>query len=474
MNIKKAEYLKNQFLSHIKLFFTAQVSQTIDSSLIKFCPLSEINSNNPALYIPIDIPVSINPESVYQVPFNGTQVTLWNPIVNPDRQVWEGLPNENTPVWYLHKSGAIIPAWNLFGNIFNLLAFTEELSSDKRDIHDRFIGSYSPRTGKNLLEVPAFNEAAALIVDAVRGLSGTGPVYNLEGLLKPPVVVLSHDCDILAGNDFWTQAVRAYRIFEPLFKGRLPQVKNLWWIIKNYLSPRKYYFDEALGMITLERQFGFHSIFYLLNGTYGRFGARSNNKTIADLIKQIPEEWEIGIHFNYDTYLNCDALTAQKKQLSLMTNRPLTAGRAHYLHMNTTESFEQWQELGVIVDESAGYPDFIGYRCGIGGIFQLYDTSANTGMNIFEIPLVIMEDILLSQYPDSSVNHFEQLLQHMKQIGGALSLVIHPGMLRNPEHPQCRDFYYNFLRVCCRRGAVSKTPNQLVKEFRQGLSPDNQ
>jgi hypothetical protein len=42
-------------------------------------------------------------------------------------------------------------------------------------------------------------------------------------MIVPPAVVLSRDCDVLNGNDYTTQAIRIYRIFQPLGRGRLPK-----------------------------------------------------------------------------------------------------------------------------------------------------------------------------------------------------------------------------------------------------------
>ena len=56
-------------------------------------------------------------------------------------------------------------------------------------------------------------------------------------------------------------------------------------------------------MVDLERMVGFTSTFYMLNGIWGRFGARSGSVAIREALK-IPEGWDVGAHYIFfDTYL---------------------------------------------------------------------------------------------------------------------------------------------------------------------------
>jgi hypothetical protein len=264
-------------MNHLKLFFPPGVAQLFDSELIRFLPYNDaIAIKDKVVAIPYDIPISSASPDPYEVDFNGTKLTLWNRIDMPHEPGWSAIPNESAPLWYRHDKGSLIPAWNLFGNLFKLLTFGEEAELTQRDRHGRFVAAYSPRQKCGLLEVPAFNEATAALAAGCLGLQEKGePSFRLDNAVKTPVISLSHDCDVLYGNDFWTQSVRAFRVIEPLARLRLPKVGNLWWIVRNAVTPRRFYFDNVTGMIDLERSFGYASTFYLLNGTAGRFGARN-------------------------------------------------------------------------------------------------------------------------------------------------------------------------------------------------------
>lgn len=469
MTSAAVDYVRAQLINHARLFFADAVAPLLQSGIVRFLPYSEaaaLRGNH--IVIPIDLPVPATPESPWQLPFNDTEMTLWNRVPRPDGDDWRTVPNDRASAWYRHASGTLMPSWNLFGNVFDLLTFGEEQRISYRDHHQRFTWRSSPRLEKGLLEVPAVNEAVALLVDAAVRMSCSGqPAFTLDCLSGPPVVVLSHDCDLLTGNGFWTQAARLHRCVRPLMQLRLPRLSNLWWCAVNAVSPRRYYLDDATGMIDIERCFGYNSTLYLLNGAGGRFGARSPFSEIERLLERIPPSWDIGMHYNYDTHLNPGRFAAQLEQLQNVVSREIVSGRAHYLRFDPFRSFSFWRQFGVYADESSGWPDYVGYRNGIAGCFQAYDTTKQTTLDIWEVPLVVLEDALISQHGPDAVNVVEKHLLHLNRIGGALTILIHPGQFHNPEHRPMMGIYHELLQVLRQIGAIAYTARGLVDRLRK-------
>jgi hypothetical protein len=360
-----------------------------------------------------------------------------------------------------------MPAWNLFGNVFDLLTFGEEQRLARRDRHGRFAWQFSPRLAAGLLAVPAVNEAVALLAAAGVSLARSGePLLTLDCLSGPPAVVLSHDCDILAGNDFWTQSVRLFRAARPLTKLRPPRVSNLWWFVRNAVTPRRFYLDNATGMADIEHCFGYGSTYYLLNGSGGRFGARSSFANVRRLIERIPQSWDIGIHYNYDTFLNQAKFAAQLEHLQREAPRLIVSGRAHYLRLDPLQSFTFLRQFGIYADESSGWPDYLGYRNGIAGCFQAFDVETKAPLDIWEIPLVVVEDALVSRHGNDAVRVVERHLQHLSRIGGALTILFHPGAFFNPEFRSILGVYHEILKLCRQMRVVSHTARSLVDRVR--------
>ena len=146
---RRTEYLWNQILCHLRLFFDPAAAAAVDRSLIVFGPYDHVAAiRKPVIAIPDDIPYSIAPDDPWKVPFNETHLTVWNRLTLPSEDGWHALPSEAAPLWYVHDSGTHLPAWNLFGNLFGLLTFQEERELSWRDRHGRFVGANSPRTGR--------------------------------------------------------------------------------------------------------------------------------------------------------------------------------------------------------------------------------------------------------------------------------------------------------------------------------------
>jgi len=461
----KARYIIDQIKGHCLRFLSPDACRSLVEVKLAVGGFADIlGLREPCLALPDDLSAGVVPEHPCEVPFNGTQITVWNRVPVPEGDGWTAIPDHQRPLWYRHESGTVIPAFDLVGNLFNLLTFREELEISRRDRHDRFIAGYSPRLNKGLLEKPAFNEGAAVLAAAALGLRHEGyPRLNMDNHVRPPVVVLSHDCDLLRGNDLWTQGARMYRMLAPVRRGRLPHLQNVRSILRNAVRPYDHYLDNIRRLVDLESSIGYRSSFYLLNGAGGRYGARSRSPLIEKAAAQIPETWPVGMHYNYDTYRSEKSFAAQKIELEAVAKRLVRSGRAHYLRLDPESSLRFWASQGITIDETAGYPDRVGYRCGIGGCFQPYEPKRGSCvLDIWEVPLVVMDTTLSEQYGADAVDAFDWILGHLKRVGGAVSLLYHPDQYLNPEFPETYDLYPRLLEVCRKHGAVSKTAVELA------------
>ena len=462
---ERTDFLWRQFALHTKLFFTSAAQGLIQGTEIVFLPLEAcLALKKRAIAVPNDLPASLQPVDAYAVRFNDTHLTLWNRIPRPPRADWHALPDDNSPVWYQGPEGTLIPAWNLFGNLVNLLTLAEEEENTARDLHGRFLASMSPRCHAGLLEVPAFNEAVALLVAACHGLNTKGvPSFGNGGLVEPPTLILSHDLDILRGNDFWTQGVRLYRVVRPLLDGKPLALVNLRWLWVNELYPLRYYFEEIASMVNIEKECGYNSSFYFLNGRGGRFGARYSLKIISDVLQHIPEGWEIGVHYNYDTFRRAERLRRQVQDLKRIVGREPVSGRAHYLRFDHRWSFDTIVQNGIAYDESLGYPDSIGYRCGVAGCFTPFNKNSKATYPVVEFPLAVMDVVLAKQYRNNQIETVQRMLLHLSQIGGCLTLNVHSGRVSNPEFPELVGVYEGILKAAKRIGVRGMSASALLR-----------
>lgn len=457
-------YLQDVISKHIERFFTAEAIKAFKQTTIKWCSISQIKEPTvPGIYIPVDVQISEIPKDFWEVPFDATSLTFWNPLVAPSTD-WV-IDDEIHPLWFVHHSGAIMPAWNLAPTLFHLLTLKEEVLIRSRDVHDRFIGKSSPRYKYGLLEKPIFNDSIFALVGACFDFNMSQSLNKIKNkkikLVKPPILVLSHDLDQLRGNDLWTQAVRALRVLLPRCN-HYSRFKNIWFLFLNCIHPKRYYFDNVMGMISVEQMLNMKSSLYFLNGSKGRFGARSGVSLIPRLLQNISDRWNLGIHYNYDTHLNPKIFCSQLEELKTIVKAPVITGRSHYLRFNPEKSWKFFEEMGIKVDESVGYYDLIGYRAGIAGPFNPYDFETKEAMNLIEIPLIVMDGALLEQYQENAEHIFEKKLKHLSIVGGLMSMLFHPGIFNNPEYPEALGLYRRMLGYANDIGINSMTSRDFI------------
>jgi len=450
MLLQEIKYLDEAIRYHVGRFFTSEARAAFEATELHWCDLSDAaHPLKPGVFIPTDISCTSVPIDAWKVPFGNTNLTLWNALPPPSNE-WR-LLDSSAPLWYVHPCGALVPAWNLARTLFDLLTLKEETVQLVRDPHGRFVGKMSPRDAAGLLENPIFNDSVAALVAACVGIQRSGlPDTALEPrLVAPPILVLSHDLDQLRGNDFWTQAVRVIRTFIPV-GFELSKLRNIWFAIVNMVMPRRYFFDNVIGMIEIERMLGFTSTLYFLNGTGGRYGARSGSGLIPTIADLTPRGWNLGMHYNYDTHLDPQAFANQIEELSSLIGRTVLTGRAHYLRFDPAHSWQFYNRMGMQADESLGYSDRIGYRAGIAGPFRPFDPVIGRAMPLVEMPMVMMEGALVGQYSVDPAGAFERHLRHIVEVGGALSLLFHPGQFHNPEFPETLGLYRRLLGLAKR------------------------
>jgi hypothetical protein len=80
-------------------------------------------------------------------------------------------------------------------------------------------------------------------------------------------------------------------------------------------------------MMEVEQRFGFRSVLYILNGTGGRF-ARSDHRSYSALIDGTPTGWEVGIHYNNDTFDSPKRFGAQFDEIQPLSGQLVISGRA--------------------------------------------------------------------------------------------------------------------------------------------------
>jgi len=459
---ESAEYALQELLFAARFIATEKGLRLLRNARIKVVPGERVGDARGAeIVLPANVSTPLTPQQPRKIPFNDTSLTLFNPLPRPNDE-WQALPDEAAPAWWRHPTGALTPAWNMLGNVYDLLTFREDVEIAARDRHGRLPAVASVRTAAGIGKVPVANEALALLLDASAAMErGAAPTFRLDGLIEAPALVLSHDCDVLRGDDLITQAIRAYRIFQPCFRGRTPRLGLLRTIFANYRHPYRYFLDDLIKMLAVERRFDYRSVIYVLNGTGGRFGARSGIRAVRKLLERVPAGWEIGIHYNYDTFHQPGRFASQKAEIEALVGQTVTAGRAHYLRFDPRKSPAFVAERGIRFDESIGWSSQNAYKAGIAAPFRPLNEADGTRLEVIELPLVFM-DVTLVEGEDGYLN-FKNLFGHLEKIGGVISVLFHPGTFANPERPDLEGLYLRILEFASDARARNLIPSDIMR-----------
>jgi hypothetical protein len=463
MNEAKISYLKKTIKRHLNCHFTEEAVEAYEDANILWVEWSQITTLTGLQPNTIIIPYFSDPvtpsQEQWEIPFKGKKIKIWGKISPPDAN-WNNVHTENL-CWYKNHEGVYVAAWNLSSISFNLLTLNEETNSNERDKHGRFVAKMSPRDEVNNLEIPFFNNSVALLIELCIAVSAKEPKNICS--TKPLKFCLSHDLDQLRGDDFWTQLSRLIRVFAPLKNLKFPDFKHLKFMYINYLNPRKYFFDDLLEMINLEAKFGYRSVQYVLNGRKGRYGARTSSKYLRDYLNEIPDQWPLGMHYNFNTHLDETEFIKQKNEIAEMTGKEITMGRAHYLKMDSKLSFPFWKEQGIQFDETLGYPDKVGFRCGIAGPFYPYNSESDSEIPLVVVPLVAMDSCFFDNYGREALEKVEELIDQIALVGGTFTLLFHPGRFDNIERPETKNLYKSILEFLYSRKAKCVLPDELIQ-----------
>jgi hypothetical protein len=463
-------YVRSELSFHVRHHFAAEALALLEQTRLAAGPRSLVGRREGADVL---VPVDVTPEAIpspWQVPFRDTRLTLWGRVPAPEG--WTSWPSAEAPLWHLRPDGAAMPAWDLFGNLRRLLALEEERGIATRDRHGRVAGAMSPREPAGLLEVPALNEAAAALV-ALRQAQAEARANGGRTLapallgghalpLLPAGMILSHDLDILRGNDPITQSIRLYRWLAPLVRGRLPGTRGLRALVANARAPHALYRDAIARFVEIERAAGARSSFYFLNGTGGRFGARSGDRDIPASRRLIPNGWNVGMHYNYDTLLDPARFRAQRESLERLLGHATPGGRAHYLRFDPERSFAFYEAQGLRYDETLAYPDRAGFRAGVAGAYHPADPLSWQPLQLVEIPLALMDVALHRQYPDDVHGTVRCMFRHLREVGGTLSMVVHLEAVGRPELGEDAFRYAELLDLLRGDGARFLLPGDLT------------
>ena len=448
------DYFTRLVKGHIKRYYKSSID--IDALAFNLTKIEDASSAKGIIVIMDSNFVKDNIDLAYRsIQFYKTDLTYFGSGYHLNNNDWTPYPNIKNPLFWVNKVNGMLINWNYFEFSKLLLThnFDDKFGLDK---HMRLDELKMDKRHQHLFSKPIINEISAVIVEYYCKFIAK---VNYLDQVKPIEIALSHDIDLIHGNDFFTQAIR-------LFKS-LRDPKKLKYLFMNFAYPDKYHFDNIIKIIKIETENKLSSSFYILNGSIGRFKSRSSFARNKVFYKKLLKSGKVqsnvfGVHYNYDTYMNSSKMKAQIMQIKEFGIPSIIVGRAHYLRFKYPESFIAIENNIIKVDETVGFHSSLGFRTGVAGIYKPFNTDRKDEFNFYESPLFGMDQALVEDYANGFPK-LEEMLRHICIIGGRISLLFHHDYYNNPEHDNYYGFYDDLINLICKFNFENK-PAHLIEK----------
>ncbi|WP_435346430.1 polysaccharide deacetylase family protein [Haloarchaeobius sp. HRN-SO-5] len=182
---------------------------------------------------------------------------------------------------------------------------------------------------------------------------------------------------------------------------------------------------------------------------------------IVDLIRRLEsEDWEVGLHGSYFSYLQRDQLEREKVKLESILEGELLGGRQHYLNIDVPLTWRYQRSVGLKYDTSLGSNKQYGFG-GEYGILRPFDD------DFVVFPLTVMETALPDpgESFETAWRELDALLDEAAENDAVMSVLWHPRFFAVEDFPGHRRLYRRLVRTALERGAWVGSPGELYKQL---------
>ncbi len=344
-------------------------------------------------------------------------------------------------------------AFDLVRGAFWLLSRQEELGDGNRDVFGRFDCSGSWLVRHGLAEVPVVDLYARLLARVLVEAAGGTCLPLLRKLPWPrgqrTAVVLSHDVDDAGrfsprqGLGMLSKAI-SQQSPRGMARGSYYALAGLGHAVSRKSDP--YWNFETV--MELEAEAGFRSTFFFVpQVTSARRDPPYEVDTprLRDLLSRLRAGgWEVGVHGSFDSYLDPEALRAQREKLERVSGGPVRGVRQHYLRLQVPDTYRAQADAGFVYDGTAGYRSTVGFRAGAAFPFRPFDSADGRQLPLLELPLTVMDGPLFWQLnlaPAEASARMLALLETVRAVEGLAVLLWHQRVWHEKRYPGWHQVY---------------------------------
>lgn len=272
---------------------------------------------------------------------------------------------------------------------FFMLSRYEEVHSSRQDKHGRYPFEASVCSRYDLIEIPIVDLYALILKAWLEKL--TGNQISTPHKFK---FHFSHDIDFMyLSHPFnkWLDVV-ARDLLKMRFDFLANDIPSLFSSYKDDL-----YFKDVKRLVQMARDNGNKDVYYLLTTKplFSRDGYSLKNRRSREFMKYLVESGaSIGMHASYKSFDQPQLYLKEKELLDEALGCASSGVRQHYLRIRAPRTWRHMQAAGFKYDESFSFAEHEGFRCGTCFKYRIFDVEQDREMDIYELPLIVMDTSL--------------------------------------------------------------------------------
>lgn len=244
--------------------------------------------------------------------------------------------------------------------------------------------------------------------------------------------VLSHDVDFIYPPN--TKTAITKKIIKNVLHFKFSTANKYAINAIEYLDSRNYRLDKMLEFLDKK---GIRSTFFFfaLNRKEEdyKYDLSEIRKEIQYLTKK---EHEIALHGSKNACYVQDQIQKQKQVfLKNIGTNPL-GYRNHLLNFDIVNTWKYLEKENFLYDATLGFTNNVGFRNGLAYPFNPYSEADKRFLNVFEMPLVIM-DVALFKYLKydykRALKKSIELIEETSQQNGVISILLHPNLFKGKK-----------------------------------------
>ncbi|MEK7482579.1 MAG: polysaccharide deacetylase family protein, partial [Patescibacteria group bacterium] len=359
---------------------------------------------------------------------------------------------------------------DIIAGSFFMLARYEEFLPGLRDSFGRFPMSSSLAFRAGFSSRPIVNEYLELFWQWIGSFNLDIKRKNLWPENKHFAAALTHDIDAVRKHGFGKTLKRAagLALKRGDFKGAIAELKEFSRLIFKAKENDPFWsFERIAG---LEKKQGVVSSFFFLALRKGKEYS-VNDTDVSSLIGGLERGgFEVGLHGSFSSADNYEIMRSEKENLdATVDNRPY-GSRQHALRW----SAGVWQTqslLGLLYDSSVGFVEDAGFRAGFCLPYKPFDLIGRTAINIWELPLIIMDTAVLRAdnrglAPQECLELIFNYIQTVKKHHGVLTILWHnyafPPLDIPSHYHRWREMYEKTLQELNKEGALTGSGRDII------------